>query len=147
LGIPLTLSIIDGMLIQVGDTVYALPILFIKNSFRPDKNDIHTTIDGIELVKIRNEVFPILRLYEILNKKTEVVEPEKGILLILESNNVKVCFLVDNILGQQQIVVKPLSEYLGKIKGITGCFILADGKIGLILDVDNIIKNVGRRIQ
>jgi two-component system, chemotaxis family, sensor kinase CheA len=140
LRIPLTLSIMDGMLAKVGDTRYSIPILSIRESIRPRPEDITMTMDGLEVVKVRNEIFPVLRLHEIYNKQTGIIKLDEGILIIVESRDKKVCIFVDEILGQQQTVVKPLSEYIGKVHGITGCFILSNGEIGLIIDVDNLIK-------
>lgn len=139
LRIPLTLAIMESMLIKVGDTKYAIPILSIRETFQPKVEDITITMDNLEVVKVRNELFPIIRLHEFLNKKSLYTELEEGILIIIETRTGKACIFVDEILGQQQTVIKGMSDYIGKIQGITGCMILGNGEVGLILDVDMIL--------
>jgi len=140
LKIPLTLAILDGMLIRIGNTRYAIPILLIQQSFQPEKNQITITMDGQEVVKVRNELFPIIRLHEMFKIKPDSEELNKGILIMVEINNKRGCLFADEILGQQQIVIKGLDNYIGDIEGIMGCMILGSGEIGLILDVDAIIE-------
>lgn len=137
--IPLTLAIMDAMIVRVGTTKYAIPILSVRESFQPKLKDVTKTMDGIEVVKVRNEMFPIVRLHEIMARKPDNYELDKGILMMLNTHSKRVCLFVDEILGQQQAVVKPLSEYIGEVQGLTGCMVMADGKIGLILDVDGLI--------
>lgn len=139
LKIPLTLAIMDAMLVRVGEAKYAIPMLSIQESFRPKKGDITTTMDGVEVVKVRNELFPVIRLHEVLGRAPEFENLDEGILMIISSRGKKACLFMDEILGQQQAVVKGLSEYIGDVKGVTGCMVMADGKIGLILDVDSLV--------
>lgn len=145
--IPLTLAIMDAMLIRVGTSKYALPILSVRESFQPKKQDITITMDGIEVVKVRNELYPIIRLHELMRREPDNDDLEKGILMMLSSHEKKVCLFVDEILGQQQAVVKPLSEYIGDVEGITGCMVMADGKIGLILDVESLLQKAENFIK
>ena len=137
--IPLTLAIMDAMLVRVGVAKYAIPILSVRESFQPKAEDITHTMDGVEVVKVRNDLYPVIRLHEIMRREPDNTELEKGILMMLNSHDKTVCLFVDQILGQQQAVVKPLSEYIGDVQGVTGCMIMSDGKIGLILDVENLI--------
>lgn len=138
--IPITLAILEGMLVRVGTTKYSIPILSIHESLRPGKNDITRTPDEKEVVMNRNELLPIIRLHEYFEKEPEFKNIEEGILVVVEAHNKKVCLFVDEILGKQQTVVKNLSEYIGKVKGITGGMILANGEIGLILDINTIVE-------
>lgn len=138
--IPLTLAIMDALLIRVGNARYALPILSVRESFKPDKKEVTRTMDGIEMAKVRNDLYPIIKLYELMNIKTDIKDLEDGILMVLHSTGKTVCLFVDEIIGQTQAVLKPLSEYIGEVKGVTGCMVMSDGKIGLILDVDSLIK-------
>ncbi len=141
LRIPLTLAILDSMMILVGDVKYAIPIVAIKEALQPMASQISVTMDGLELIKVRDEIYPVIRLHEFLGKTPRYHSLEAGILIIIESRESKVCFFVDEILGQQQAVVKGLSDYVGKVKGVTGCMILSNGEVGLILDPDLIIKH------
>ncbi len=148
LRIPLTLAIMDGMLIRVGDGRYALPILSIRESFRPTKEALTVTMDGLEMVSVRDEIFPVIRLHEMYQKQADADELDKGILIIVEAREKKACLFVDEIVGQQQIVVKGLSNYIGKVEGLTGCMILANGETGLIVDVDALLgKMMGSLVE
>lgn len=140
LRIPLTLAIMEAMLTRVGDSKYALPLLTVRESFRPTKEMINVTMDGLEVVKIRNEILPIIRLHQLFHRQPDSIELDKGILIITESGDKTSCLFVDEIVGQQQAVIKNLSDYIGKVPGLTGCMILGDGSIGLILDIDSIIE-------
>ncbi len=143
LHIPLTLAIIDGMLIRVGGCRYIIPILSIRESFKPDSSAITTTPDGQELVRVRNNLLPILRLHKIHNIDPDSRRFEDGILIILESRGGNICLFVDELLGQQQTVIKSLSHYIsqqGEVSGVSGCTILSDGEVCLILDVQALVE-------
>ncbi len=139
LRIPLTLAIMESMVIRVGNAKYALPILSVTESFKANLKNISKTMDGLEVVRVRDEVLPIIRLHELFGKKPDSNNLENGILIIIESRKKKVCMFVDEIVGQQQAVIKSLTEYIGKVAGIMGCMILGDGGIGLILDIESLI--------
>ncbi len=138
LKIPLTLAIIDGMNIRVGKSCYTIPITTIRESFRPKATDLITDPDGNEMIMVREQCYPILRLYEYFGVKTEVTNFEEGILIMVEQDGKSACLFADELLGQQQVVVKALPGYvknLRKINSLAGCTILGDGSISLIIDV------------
>jgi len=142
LKIPLTLAIIDGMNIKVGNSCYTLPIISIKESLRPKKEDIITDPDGNEILMIRGECFPIIRLHEKFRVHTEIVKFTEGIMVILEQDEKLISIFADELLGQQQVVVKGLPEYIiksKKINGLAGCTLLGNGSISLILDVGGLM--------
>ncbi|MCX6153376.1 MAG: chemotaxis protein CheA [Candidatus Kapabacteria bacterium] len=139
LRIPLTLAIMEAMIIRVGKDQFALPILSLKESFRVNRKNINVTMDGLEVVKVRNEIIPIIRLYELFNKEPENTDLEKGILIIIELRDKQFCLFADEIVGQQQAVIKSLGDYIGKVPGVMGCMILGDGGIGLILDIESLM--------
>ncbi|WKY49186.1 chemotaxis protein CheA [Eubacteriaceae bacterium ES3] len=142
LKIPLTLAIIEGMNVRVGNSRYTLPITRIKESFIPQKEEIFTNPNHQEMIMIRGECYPILRLHEYYQVKNAKTEIEEGILMMVEGENKTVCLLVDELLGEQQVVVKTLPKYIQrmkKIKGLTGCTLLGNGGISLILDIDGFI--------
>lgn len=137
LKIPLTLAIIDGMNIKVGKSHYTISTIAIKESFRPEARDIITDPDGNEMIMVRGQCYPILRLHQVYKVKTEVISFEEGIILMIEQDGKTLCVLADELLGQQQVVVKALPEYIRKFKkvtGLAGCTLLGDGSISLILD-------------
>jgi two-component system chemotaxis sensor kinase CheA len=136
--IPLTLAIIDGMNIRVGKSFYTLPTIAIKESFRPKESDIIKDPNGNEMIMVRGECYPIIRLHEIYKVETEIIEFSKGILIMVEDEETTFCIFADELLGEQQVVVKSLPNYIKrikKIKGLAGCTLLGDGSISLILDV------------
>jgi two-component system chemotaxis sensor kinase CheA len=139
LHIPLTLAIIDGMLVRVGDARYTLPLLSIRESFRPQPEQITVTPDGQEVARVRREMLPVVRLHQLYAKKPDHEKLEEGILVIVESAAQTVCLFVDELMGQQQTVIKGLSSYLGQARGVSGCTILGDGEVSLILDVGSLI--------
>ena len=137
--IPLTLAIIEGMVVRVGAHRYTIPISSIKESFRPGREQITSTPDGLEIVRIRGELQPVLRLHELYQVEPRYFQLSEGILIMVENSDNKYCLFVDELLGQQQIVIKGLPGYLNHVKG---CAILGDGDISLILDIDGLISSV-----
>ncbi len=137
--IPLTLAIIDGMLIRVSDARYTIPLLSIRETLRPTRSQITVTPDGQEIVRLREEMIPVLRLHKIFNKKTDCASLEQGLLIIVECDRDCVALFVDELLGQHQTVIKGLSDYLGSARGVSGCTILGDGQVSLILNVGGLI--------
>jgi two-component system chemotaxis sensor kinase CheA len=140
--IPLTLAIIEGMVVRVGAHRYTIPISSIKESFRPGREQITRTPDGLEIVRIRGELQPVLRLHELYRVDPRYYQLSEGILIMVENSDNKFCLFVDELLGQQQIVIKGLPGYLNHVKGISGCAILGDGEISLILDIAGLISSV-----
>lgn len=142
LKIPLTLAIIDGMNIKVGNSHYTIPTTAIKESFRPKEKDIIKDPDGNEMIMVRGICYPILRLHEFYNVKTDVTSFTDGILIMVEQDNKIISIFADCLIGQQQVVVKALPNYiknLRKIKGLSGCTLLGDGSISLILDANGLV--------
>ena len=141
LRIPLTTAIIDGMITRVGNSLYAIPMLDIRESMVVRPEQIVTLMDGQEVVKIREQLFPVVRLNEFHNIPTPTRALSEGILIMVENTNRPICIFVDEIIGQKQLVIKPIPDYLGHIEAVSGCAILGNGEICLILDVATIIKN------
>jgi two-component system chemotaxis sensor kinase CheA len=141
LRIPLTLAIIDGMLVRVGDVHCIVPVLAIKEAFRPEADGITTTPDNQELVRVREAFLPVVKLHELLEVEPDSRELVEGILIVLEHQDRYVCLQVDEIMGQQQTVIKGLSEYIGNVHGCSGCTILGNGDICLILDVGSLVES------
>jgi two-component system chemotaxis sensor kinase CheA len=138
--IPLTLAIVEGMLVRVGDAQYTIPILAIRESLRPTQDVITVTPDNVEVVRIREELIPVLRLHELFGRKPDIESLYDGILVVVESQEKCVALFADELLGQQQTVIKGLSHFLGTARGISGCTILGDGRVSLIVDVRSLIE-------
>lgn len=142
--IPLTLAIVDGMQILVGDSMYIIPILSIRESFKPQQKDIIIDPDGNEMIMIRGECYPVLRLYKEFDIPTQITDLQDGIMIVVESDHQTYCLFADAIIGEQQAVVKPIPQYIlrsvGRIRGMGGCTILGDGSISLILDINSLVS-------
>lgn len=141
--IPLTMAIIDGMEITVGDLVFTVPISTIRESFKVEPGQLLNDTGGKEMIMIRGVVYPILRLHEKFMIDTEVTNLEDGILLLVETDNKSMCIFADKLIGEQQVVVKPFPKYLARYnikgEGLSGCTIMGDGSISLIIDTNTLI--------
>ena len=135
LRIPLTLAIIEGMLLRVGSSYFTIPLLNIKESVRVCATDITTLHNGQEMVRIREHLHPVLRLHDFYHLDSDYSSLDEGILVVVEDGADPVCLFVDELVGQRQTVVKGLSGFLGTMRGLSGCTVLGDGRISLILDI------------
>jgi len=144
--IPLTLAIVDGMGIAAGNLIYTLPAISIRESFRPSEKDLIIDPDGNEMLMIRGKCYPVVRLHKIFKIKTEVTELSEGIIIVVENDAKTICLFADRLLGEQQVVVKPLPHFLSQYRvkqcGVGGCTVLGDGSISLILDPIGIINSL-----
>ncbi|NLW10808.1 MAG: chemotaxis protein CheA [Clostridiaceae bacterium] len=138
--IPLTLAIIDGMEITVSDKRYTIPITLIREAFRVRDEKLIVDSDGNELIMIRGKSHEIIRLHKTFDIKAAVTDLKAGILLVVEHESRSVCVFADQLVGEHQVVVKPVPIYLGHIEGVTGCTILGDGTISLILDINGLVE-------
>ena len=141
--IPLTLAIVDGMEIMVGDAEFTVPISVIKESFIVKHEQILNDTRRGEMIMIRGVCYPMLRLNEKFGLPSDVNDIEDGIVLLIESENRGICLFADKLIGEQQVVVKPFPKYLSqydiKGQGLSGCTIMGDGSISLIIDVNTLI--------
>ena len=133
--IPLTLAIMDGMIVNVGESSFVIPITSIKESFKVTEKYSIADVNGEDIIMIRGEPNPIIRLSDRFGLVCKAETYYDGIMILVENETKKVCLYVDAILGQRQVVVKPLPGYIKEVKGISGCTLLGDGSISLILDV------------
>jgi two-component system chemotaxis sensor kinase CheA len=133
--LPLTLAVTDGMLVRVGDERYIVPLTSISLSFRPEASMLSTIPPGGEVVMLRGEVLPVVRLHQMFGIPDAVTNPSEAILMIVGDGEHRVALLVDQLLGQQQVVAKALGEGVGEVPGISGGAILSDGRVGLIIDI------------
>ncbi len=140
LKLPLTLAIIDGMTVRVGKDTYIVPLLSILESIQPKAETIKTVIGKGELINVRDTYIPMVRLYEVFTSEPEYTDPKEAILLILETEGERVAVMADEILGQQQVVIKSMEQNFRKVEGIAGATILGDGRVGFIIDVRGVIE-------
>ena len=135
LRIPLTLSITMGMSVLLAGAQYTIPISNIIKSFKAEPDKLFQDPSGNEMITERGEIFNIVRLHEFFNIEGAVTDVCEGTLVMLENGDQVVCLLVDDLIGQQQAVVKPLPKYFKKVRGLSGCTLLGNGEISLIIDV------------
>ncbi len=136
LSLPLTLAILDGMTVAVGRQIYIVPITNIVESLRPRRADIHSIVGRGDVLAIRGEYVPLLYVHRIFDVAGAVDDPCRGIIVIGEGEGRRrVGIVVDELLGQQQVVVKSLEANYDSVDGIGGATILGNGRVALILDV------------
>jgi two-component system chemotaxis sensor kinase CheA len=136
LKLPLTLAIIEGLVVGVGKQRYIIPIFAVKEMFRPAPEALSTVPGGGEMVLVRGSLLPVLRLYSRFGVEPTSQEPSSGVLVVVENAHKKFCVLVDELMGKQEVVIKSLGETFKNVTGVAGGSILGDGRVGLILDVE-----------
>jgi len=141
ISLPLTLAILDGMSVKVGEEVYILPLGYVIESLQPAAADVKEIAGQGRVIKIREEYLPLIPLYQIFAIEPCFTEPSQGIVVILEADGKKAALLVDSLVGQQQVVVKNLESNFRKVAGISGATILGDGGVSLILDVSALLRS------
>ncbi len=138
--LPLTLAIIDGLIINVGKERFILPTLSVRESFRPTPQMISTVHERGEMVNVRGRLYPLLRLYEAFNIKPKSEKIEEGIVIVIEAGQDVRCLLVDQLVGKQEVVIKSLGETFRANPAVAGAAIMGDGRVGLILDVNTLVR-------
>lgn len=139
--IPLTMAIIDGIVMRNGNTKFVMETSAIKEFIRVTEDKLIHEPNGEEYVMIRGECYPILRLSQKYDLEDAVTNIEDGVMLLLEYEGTSLCVLIDELIGTQEIVVKPIPPYVKKVHGISGCTQLGDGSIALILDVSGLMQD------
>ena len=138
--LPLTLAILDGLAVRVDDTVYIVPILSVIESFQPQPSDIQRIANLSEMVTVRDEVVPLLRLSELLGTPSETAETvSEPLVVIVEEREKKYALMVDELLGKSQVVIKNLETNYQKVDGVAGATILGDGQIAMIIDIFGLV--------
>jgi two-component system chemotaxis sensor kinase CheA len=144
IALPLTLAIIDGLVTTVGEERYIVPLISIVESLRLRPEMVRKIAGGGEVFQFRNEYLPIMRLHRAFGCSAAVTEIERGIVVVVEEEGRRVGLLVDDLLGQQQAVVKSLEAHYQRVQGISGATILSDGSVALIVDVSGVVR-LGQR--
>lgn len=135
---PLTLAIIDGMIVKVGAEYYILPTTAIRNVLRPRKESYNNVIGKGEIITVMGRLLPLVRLHQLFGIKTNYENPWEATVVVVGGASTSKALMVDKIIGKTEVVIKSLGEGLGKIKGVSGAAILGDGRIGLILDTEGL---------
>jgi two-component system chemotaxis sensor kinase CheA len=140
LKLPLTMAIIDGMVICIGEERYVVPTITMKEFLRPSQADYLTAQEKGEMIKVRNMLMPLIRLHDLLNIEPRYLNPWEGLVLVVEEDNRSYCLLADEIKGRQEVVIKGLGASMRHLQGVSGGAILGDGRVALILDVKGIVS-------
>ena len=145
--LPLTLAVLEGMIVGVGDEQYIVPLEFVAEAIMPSTGDIKTIVNQASLVAVRGEHLPIINLAEVVQLPAQAAKPKSAetICLVVEIDNRRAALLVDGLIGQQQLVVKSLDANLHSVPGVAGATILGDGRVALILDVSAITRTTAAR--
>ncbi len=138
--LPLTLALIDGLLVGLGDERYIIPALAVRETFRPKPGGVSTVHEQGEMVAFRGEQLPVIRLGHVLRRPARAVQPEQGIIVVVESGNTVRALLVDEFLGKREIIIKNMGDTFAGQTLVAGGAILGDGSVGLILDVDSVVR-------
>jgi two-component system chemotaxis sensor kinase CheA len=145
--LPLTLAVLDGMTVAVGNEKYILPLTSIIESIRPDKDQVSNVVGAGQVVAIRGEFVPLVYLYRIFDVPGAVSDPWKGLVVLVETDSgSKIGIIVDELIGQQQVVIKSIQDNFDPVAGISGATILGNGMVALILDIDHLSQMTERTI-
>lgn len=139
--LPLTLAIIDGMAVMVGAERFIIPIGNVVRATRPQPGEVHKINNSGEVLHQHDRLIPLFRLHDLMDIPDAEHDPEKGIVLILEDSGRRIAVLADDLIGQQQVVIKPLGKGLGAVTGLAGGAIMPDGRVGLILDTAGLFNS------
>ena len=140
LRLPLTLAIIDGMLIRISTERFIIPTLSIVEAVRPKKEDLTTIVNRGEMIRVRDKLIPLFRLAHLFKIGGSLQNPEEGIVIVVEDSGKMTGIFVDELLGQQSTVIKSLGASMKGLTGISGGSIMSDGRVGIIIDIAGIIK-------
>jgi two-component system chemotaxis sensor kinase CheA len=138
LKLPLTLAIIDGLVVGVGHERYIVPLFAVRETFRPKPEMISTVCGRGEMALIRGQLLPVTRLYRRFDVKPRTEDPCDAVFIVAENGGRLFCLMVDDLFGKQEVVLKSLGESLKNIPGVSGGAILGDGRVGLVLDLEGI---------
>lgn len=142
--IPLTLAVLDGMIVAVGKERYILPLTSILESYRPDARTIREMPNGMQVAQVRGEYVRLIFLHELFNVPAAIRNPAEGLVVLLETTQGgKIGVVVDELIGQQQVVIKSLSDNFDPVRGISGATILGNGRVALILDIEQLSAMAG----
>jgi two-component system chemotaxis sensor kinase CheA len=141
ISLPLTLAILDGMTIRCGEEIYILPLGYVVESLQPRREDVREIAGRGRVLKVRGEYLPLIALHGVFGIASRVQDPSEGIVVILESEGKRAALLIDDLVGQQHVVVKNLEANYRKVAGISGATILGDGGVSLILDVAALVRS------
>jgi len=138
--LPLTLAILDGQIVRVGQEIYIIPLVSIVETIQIGENQVNEMVGKAEVFRLRDAYLPIIRLYEVFSLKPRTTKLSEGLLVVVEGDGQRIGLFVDELLGQQQVVIKSLEANFRRVEAISGATILGDGTVALILDIPGLVK-------
>ncbi|MFT5234902.1 MAG: two-component system chemotaxis sensor kinase CheA [Shewanella sp.] len=141
--LPLTLAILDGQLVRVGKHTYVVPLVSIHESLQVEEQRINRISESHELIRLRDEYLPVIKVFQEFGHDADYREIRDGLVMVVDSNNEKIGLLVDELLSQQQVVIKSLEDNYNKVPGVSGATILGDGTVALIIDIFGLVNLAG----
>lgn len=141
--LPLTLAILDGQLVRVGDNTYIIPLVSIVESMQCKSDLVSNIAGGCSVFQLRDDYVPIVRLSQVFNVKPEFTDLEQALLVVVEADGEKIGIIVDELQAQQQVVIKSLEQNYKRVEGVSGATILGDGTVALIIDIPGVVKLAG----
>lgn len=145
--LPLTLAILDGLLVSVGEERFVVPTTAIRESLRPTREQVHTISGQPRLIQVRDELMPLVWLQELFDLPSTAVDPSEGTVVVIEEDQRRIGLVVDHLVAKQEVVVKNLGGAFASVRGVAGGAILGDGRIGLILDAHGIVSAVNQETR
>ena len=145
--LPLTLAILDGMSVAVGQQIYILPLSYVIESLQPQAGEIKTLANQGRVIQVRGEYLPVVMLHEVFNLKPAAVDYTQGIMIVIDTDGARTAFFVDALVGQHQVVIKSLEANYRRVPGISGATIMGDGHVALILDVSTIAEQARSTVR
>lgn len=139
--LPLTLAILDGMSVAVGEHIYILPLSYVIESLQPEPGDVKTLSNLARVIQVRGEYLPVVALHDMFRVPGAVSDFTKGIMIVLDADGTKAALFVDALIGQHQVVIKSLEQNYRRVSGVSGATIMGDGRVALILDVSALIES------
>jgi two-component system chemotaxis sensor kinase CheA len=139
--LPLTLAILDGMSVAVGEHIYILPLSYVIESLQPEPGDVKTLSNLAKVIQVRGEYLPVVALHDMFRVPGAVSDFTKGIMIVLDADGTKAALFVDALIGQHQVVIKSLEQNYRRVSGVSGATIMGDGRVALILDVSALIES------
>lgn len=143
--LPLTLAILDGQLVRVGKEIYIISLLAIVETVQVSRDRLSSVLGGFEVFRLRDEYLPVLKLCDLFDIEPDSRRVEDGLLVVVEADNRRVCVLVDDLLAQQQVVIKSLESNFKPVLGVAGATILGDGAVALIIDARDLVRAAEQR--
>ena len=140
--LPLTLAIIEGMLVNVGTSILIIPLLSVIETIQVKKEDYRTVEGKGEVILVRGEYISLIRLNVLFGIEAGIDNPWEALIVIVESNGERIGIMIDDLIGQQQIVIKSIDNFITTSRSISGATILGDGRVALIIDIHGLVEEI-----